>query len=1029
MVSLPINDPGDPIAQAPHQGVTPGMIQQQGASVVQGLQGLDQGVQQAANAAAEQAGRDNAANPIITRDANGAIQAVQPQKSFLFNAQAGQAYEQSAMAGTLAQGQAATTVALNNIRQQFDGDPAGFQKASQAYLDNLKAQYGSSPLGMSMMNNAVSMQAQHYNGLVNAKQAQDDADDKANVQAQIAAQKNDMLALARAGATETPAYKAAQAKLAGYYDTLENNERWGLPEQVVANMKRDTEIELQGEAISGHVDRDYGKKDVLQIRKELSDAADALPGASDAQRQYIKSAGDARINFLQGQNQAAIQANQDSLSHLSTMLGTGKAVDSSVWASAADAATKSGDGVSAQRVAALKAQYDGDMAKHGASPSQQAAILTGGPEGNGLGNINISYKGSLFSASNGGVAPAAHYAYLKAQGATDNEALMLTGAAASESGMNPNAPHDSGAGFGLYGHNTGRIDMRGMDWQQQASAALNELRSRPEAAMVNAAKSPGDLAKAQMFFEQPAGFSQSNPEGGHNFTGRLNTLRAFNSLTGGQALPPVGPPSANGNPYTPAQVAANPFLNSAYIAVQARDATVQSQAASQIGQAVQQQLTNGFMPRADVLANYMQLTQGASDTTTLQQREKVQSMVQGKIVSDQAMGMPASQGEAFVNEVMRQAQGGSIFQQHIAQEAQGAYQRGMAQLNSHPAEAALNRGWIPQAPRPLNFDDPHDMAAGMVERSQMMQQIAAREGQGWMNKSVLSGSDASDMENAFKVGTPQQQANIVAAVMRSGMPETQRAATLNAIGATGVAGQVMAKAAVLSDYNENASKQIIAGQSLLADKDGEKWAPKAKEFAGAAEDHLPSSQFPNAKDREMTLNAVKAYYAQSSYQKNDASGTMNDDRFKDAVVAVTGGIAHYNGGKIYPVSYGVSDTTNADIVRSITQDDVKGATLDGHPFEARLLTDPGWLNNSGFRLQSRAPDGTYHIVQGDDARPVMDAGGKPFVLDLKPKLQSFVARINQERTDQSTVNAGLAAPRNAPYDYGSKIIYSGAMVP
>jgi hypothetical protein len=73
--------------------------------------------------------------------------------------------------------------------------------------------------------------------------------------------------------------------------------------------------------------------------------------------------------------------------------------------------------------------------------------------------------------------------YLVSKGATKNEALLLTSAAGSESGFDPNAVHDGGAGYGLFGHNiTSRIDMQGKNWQQQSTLALQELRSRPEAA-------------------------------------------------------------------------------------------------------------------------------------------------------------------------------------------------------------------------------------------------------------------------------------------------------------------------------------------------------------------------------------------------------------------------------------------------------------------------------------------------------------------------------------------------------------------
>jgi len=156
----------------------------------------------------------------------------------------------------------------------------------------------------------------------------------------------------------------------------------------------------------------------------------------------------------------------------------------------------------------------------------------------GYGAINAPYRAPLDAKGEGGiVSPAEHFQWLKAHGASDNEALMLTGAAANESSFNANAKHDprNGAftGHGLYGHNDGRLDMRGKDWQQQSLAALQELRSRPESRLVNSAQTPEQLAIAEMHYEAPRGFSPENPKAGDNFTGRLNTIRYFSQMTKG----------------------------------------------------------------------------------------------------------------------------------------------------------------------------------------------------------------------------------------------------------------------------------------------------------------------------------------------------------------------------------------------------------------------------------------------------------------------------------------------------------------
>jgi hypothetical protein len=136
---------------------------------------------------------------------------------------------------------------------------------------------------------------------------------------------------------------------------------------------------------------------------------------------------------------------------------------------------------------------------------------SGGSTSAGGGLLGSSAPGA--KVSNGGIGAGPLYGYLASIGASPNEATLLTSAANSESGFNPDASHDGGIGYGLWGHNGDRLTaMResagvGADadvpWQQQAQFALNELRSRPEGAQVNSATTPEQLTNLQMDFERP----------------------------------------------------------------------------------------------------------------------------------------------------------------------------------------------------------------------------------------------------------------------------------------------------------------------------------------------------------------------------------------------------------------------------------------------------------------------------------------------------------------------------------------------
>lgn len=1023
MTDLPFSDPGDPLVQAPHPLISGDQIAAAGMQTARAVAGLGQALQPLANATAEAEGRQAALNPIVTRDAQGKVQAIQPRQSFIFNAEAGAAYERSAVSGTLAQAQAIPTMDLNNIRQKFDGDPQGFLNAANAYRQEQAKVYGASPLGVAMIDNIATMTAQHYNGLLNAKLTQDDNNNQASVKAQISSTLNDMSQLARQGATDTPAYKQAQEKLGGYYDQLEANPQWGTPKAVVDNMRTSAANQLQGEVIVGHMDRTYAGQGVIAARKELYDAADGLSGASDAQRATIKAAGEARLSYLQGQNQAAIQANSDNLNTLSTMLGKGQHVDDSVWEKAQQAAVAAGDGTSAQRVAAMRAQYDLDMAKHGAGPSQQAAVLMKG-------------------VPTGGATEAAAMQYFQSQGWSQAQAAGIVGNLVHESRLNTGAnnPGDGSDGsdsIGIGQWNGSRAQaLRAFaaaqgkpvtDFGTQLAFVQHELQTT-EGSAAMALRAAGNIHDATGAFainyERASGSESGVAENVIHWQDRINNAVR---LAGGGASTVAVAPSANGVPYTDAQVKQNPFLLSQYIQAQARDAGQSQQAATLIGTAAEKQLQNGFMPAPQVLANYMQLTEGATDTGTVAQRERLTSMVQGKIASDVAMGMPAAQGQAYLNSVMQQAQGGSIHQQNIAYEAQAAYQRGQKQLNDEPAAAAMNRGWIAQQPRPLNFDDPHDLGAAMLERAQVMQSIAAREGRGWLNRSVLSGDDESAMSSVFKMGTAQQQANMVSAIVNSGMPQTQAQATLGAIGSTGASGQAMAKAAAITPYDQRVAATIIDGQSRLDGKEASGLVPKAEEWEDKINSKLPINDFPNATDLEATKNAIKAYYASTSASSNDLGKSVNDKRLQDAVDAVTGGLVRQsNGSMIYPPDYRVPETVTKDIIRGLTQDDIKGATIDGQPFEARLLSSPAWASGGQYRLQSRGPDGTYYIVtgSGQDAKAVMGPDGNKFVLNLRDKVPAAQARAQALGLDAGAAFVSGVSPRNG-IDYQSALAGSG----
>jgi hypothetical protein len=109
----------------------------------------------------------------------------------------------------------------------------------------------------------------------------------------------------------------------------------------------------------------------------------------------------------------------------------------------------------------------------------------------------------------------------KELGATPAEAEVLIPAAAAESGFNPQAVHDQGTGYGLFGHRLERRDaMRKSlgeevsDPRRQFGFALDEFRHRPEHRYVEGENpSLEDIMMAHGAFERPAGYREGHPEG------------------------------------------------------------------------------------------------------------------------------------------------------------------------------------------------------------------------------------------------------------------------------------------------------------------------------------------------------------------------------------------------------------------------------------------------------------------------------------------------------------------------------------
>ncbi|QIG70412.1 tail tape measure protein [Rhizobium phage RHph_N28_2] len=186
-----------------------------------------------------------------------------------------------------------------------------------------------------------------------------------------------------------------------------------------------------------------------------------------------------------------------------------------------------------------------------------AGLLTGGKGGGGS---SVSSIGSVVTSAIGGAAndnsgagagslsgSGANLAwnFWKSKGLADHQVAGILGNIKAESAFNPKAIGDSGNAFGLYQWNDrspslmSAIGGRGNlgDELAQHKFAYSELMG-PESRAWNALKNAPDVRSATAAFagfERPQGFSWGNPEGAHNFAGRLDGAEQALSKFGGTA--------------------------------------------------------------------------------------------------------------------------------------------------------------------------------------------------------------------------------------------------------------------------------------------------------------------------------------------------------------------------------------------------------------------------------------------------------------------------------------------------------------
>lgn len=960
-----------------------------------GLNALGQGLDDMATTLAEQKARDDVAawSKGVALDKDGIPQGPPPPSTeFMFGA-AGKVYSQTAHA--LATASLASTVspALTDLRAKAP-DAQTFLQSFTNYAKQMTERFPGA-LGEDAAQRVLQIGNQHYAGMMREEAAQTLQNTRQAITTQIADGEAHLAQLALTGQPDTT---GTADKVIEWRRQLVQNPAFGYTAEKAASDTKDQAFREKVYSTQGQIQRwrDTGERTYDQIDGELIKLRDDPNSPlTRAENEKLYLAGKARLDATtQAQQAQAAGARTTADAFLKSF-----ADPTAPKPSKADIEALMGTAIKAgapdvfYRLKSMQEGYDLLTNMRGLTPDQKTAAIVG----NGLGRINIVYGGALDQSAPGMPSPKGMFDYLTSIGASKNEALMLTGAAASESGLNPTAWHDNNTGYGLFGHRLGRLDAMRQDagsfapnWQQQAAFALKELRSRPEGAAVNAAKDVTELTRAQMAFEQPQGYTAASPEGGHNYSGRLGTLNRFASLSG---LPQGAVPAAAGGiPYTPQQIADNPLLASTYIAATQRDGAQIVSTAKNIGAGIVNAYEGGSKPNVIELAAFRQAvaqypTELSELNTKIEQKAAARDIAKVTAPSESDGRAQIAQADAYAlqNPGIIAAAGAKILRDQIEGERRRYTDDPLSWLNTNGYSKI-------GGPGPLDFATPDAARMEFAHRGA----IVAHAPPAALAENpipLIRGGEVDAAKNLLANGSIDQKVGFVSALLTSGAPERSIRATLASF-AKDSETRPLAIAGAIAAESPVAARDVLMGEALMKGQGGEKLVPDSKEATPAFLKTLPMNEFPGGTEtRETFIRGALAVYAKLSADAGDASGKLNQERFDKAVNAVTGGVIDFRGGKIiapwYGADYGKFDAAR----RSLTQADLREAvTADGAPFPVSALQSRELGTSGNWRLQSLSA-GRYLIYSGDDANrryvqrqtyDPLDTGG-PFVLDLGSK--------------------------------------------
>ncbi|SDQ99944.1 Phage-related lysozyme (muramidase), GH24 family [Rhizobiales bacterium GAS113] len=789
---------------------------------------------------AQRQAADDLSKAVVTRNPDGTPNVTTPGQSFILG-RAGKAYQGAIEAGTTARYQTAMQGDLAKMATDHVGDPQGFKQAADDYLTSMRSKTPGQ-LGEAVFQDGSRLAGQHYVGLVDHKASLDVYNAHQAITTQIEDKTNQLQALARQGGTGTPDYVQGHAQLMGYYDQLGTNPAFKMSAEKIASEKARAESLFSGEAIVGHVDSTFNRSGPgggrAAAQKTLEDEILNNPKLNmpENERNRLYNLGMHRLQYLSGEQKAQADANKGAVTEVLDAIHKGQSIPDNMLDQVITRAQNLGDSESVERLQSARAIYGLGKSANGLTPEQtfNSHFPNGAP-------------GAPVAVQNSTADMIRHFEGFRTTPYWDvNHYRVGYG---SDTVTKPDGSVISVTpGMAITKEDaerdlTRRTQLSQADIQNHIGMdTWNKLGPASQASMtsvaynyghlpdqvVQAAQSGDPAAVAQAIASLPANPKRRAQEAGNilgyavpagsNFANKTLTM----------------PASANGVPFTAAQIHENPFLLSDQVRMAISDDRATLDAAKQIAPAVEANVRAGYDPDPTTLANLYQFAQKHPKELG-EHVQNIEAMIQGNALADRASGMPGAQGQAVIDEAKRQAGGASIWQQKLAEQAQAQFTKRTQALQSDPFGEAARREWIAKPPIPLNPADGNAFSQGLTERRYAGSVMASKLG-GAPENYMFSPVDKRGMANFMASGDGAGVQNFVnglvtglkpqemAALMQSkdvsgaiqGLARSGDPAKMGAAYSAMDTMQRQNDVAFKKEFGESASKDLFLWQNKLA---------------------------------------------------------------------------------------------------------------------------------------------------------------------------------------------------------------------